>query len=431
MAVSFDVKNLNRVTEDDVRNLGIREVEERLLDSAQKSQELWDEYKQKDAKISSDEANAIRLLNDNMTVLKKRTEEIREFDAMFTASREELERQRHPDRRKGMFSPGTEGGRDESAGLTVGEVYVKSVAFTEFNASRKGSPEAILNVGPQVANLRQKALLDTTDFAPQAIRSNLILPTAERQVMITDLIPQGTTNQTSIVYMEETTATNGAAFVAEGDAKPESALSFTERTSPVRKVATVLPVTEEMFEDVPQMRDYVNARLGQFMDLARENYLLNGSGVAPEFTGMLNVAGIQTQAKGADPTPDAIYKAIVKIQVGAFLQPSGVVLHPNDWTDIRLLRTADGQYIWGSPADPGPARIWGLPVVSTVAATENTGVVAAFDSAMMIWRRTGVSFAVSDQHNDFFITNKLMLRVEERLAFVVYRPAAICTVTGI
>jgi HK97 family phage major capsid protein len=119
------------------------------------------------------------------------------------------------------------------------------------------------------------------------------------------------------------------------------------------------------------------------------------------------------------------------IQINSFLDPSGVVIHPTDWQDIRLLRTTDGIYIWGSPADTGPERIWGLPVVKTTAATLNTAIVAAFDTAMQIFRRNEVSFAISDSHNDFCIKHQLMLRVEERLAFPVYRPQAICLVTGI
>jgi HK97 family phage major capsid protein len=72
-----------------------------------------------------------------------------------------------------------------------------------------------------------------------------------------------------------------------------------------------------------------------------------------------------------------------------------------------------------------------MPVVSTPVMPQNTAVVAAFNSAMQIFRREGVTFSVSDQHADFFITNKLMLRVEERLAFVIYRPSGVCIVTGV
>jgi HK97 family phage major capsid protein len=98
---------------------------------------------------------------------------------------------------------------------------------------------------------------------------------------------------------------------------------------------------------------------------------------------------------------------------------------------VRLLRTADGIYIWGSPADAGPERIWGLPVRVTSNETENTALVGAFRPDAQIFRRGGVELAVSDSHASYFISNLLAVRAEERIALAVYRPASFCKVTGI
>lgn len=355
--------------------------------------------------------------------------------------------------KRGMTFPavakaGAEGDDGEDQAKSFGDLFVESEAFTKYDRVQKKGPtvevdleksygsfvaahgmKAALDLSEQI---RTKATLDTlTGYTPQAVRIPVLITPGEQAPTVASLFPQGNTNQQAIPYMEETLATNAAAETAEGGDKPEAALEFDEKTSPVRKIAVFLPVTDELFEDVPAMRSYVENRLRTFVRQREDGQLLNGNGAGVNLRGILNTAGIQTQAKGADPVPDAIYKAVTKIAVNAFLDASGVVFHPNDWQDIRLLRTADGIYIWGNPSEAGPERIWGLPIVKTTRIAEGTALVGAYREGGQIFRRSEIAFAVSDSHSDFFKKNLLALRAEERLALVIFRPNAFCTVTGI
>jgi HK97 family phage major capsid protein len=106
-------------------------------------------------------------------------------------------------------------------------------------------------------------------------------------------------------------------------------------------------------------------------------------------------------------------------------------MHPNDWQDIRLLRTADGIYIWGNPSDAGPERIWGLRVAMAQASTENTAIVGDFANFSELAVRSGIDVQVSNSHSTYFVEGKVAVRADIRAAFVVYRPSAFCTVTGI
>jgi HK97 family phage major capsid protein len=125
-----------------------------------------------------------------------------------------------------------------------------------------------------------------------------------------------------------------------------------------------------------------------------------------------------------------VYKAMVKVQVTGQAQPNLAVFHPNDWQDVRLLRTADGLYIWGNPSDAGPERIWGLQVAMAQAITEGTALVGDTNYLELAVRR-GVDTQVSNSHSTFFIEGKQAIRADMRVALVVYRPTAFATVTGI
>jgi hypothetical protein len=342
-----------------------------------------------------------------------------------------------------IHHPGKQG--DEGKGLvsggfdSMGHLFTKSDTFKLYRPGEKRGPAVDIALdedhfkalmGGSYQSWESKTLLTETGFAPQAVRIGLIVPGALRRPVVADLLPQGTTNQIAIVYMEETTTTNAADSVAEGAAKPESALAFTQRTAPVQKIATWLPVTDELLADEPAMRSYIEARLRTFLALEEERQLLNGDGTPPDIRGMLNITGIQTYTQdGAEDIPDAAYHAMTLIQTVAFLDASGMILHPTAWEGVRLMRTSDGLYIWGSPSEPGPDRMWGLPVVRTTAIGATRMLVGAFDTAVQMFRRSEVSFAVSDQNEDYFIKNKLAVRVEERFALAAYRPSGLVDVT--
>jgi HK97 family phage major capsid protein len=278
-----------------------------------------------------------------------------------------------------------------------------------------------------------KTLITLTTANAQADRrGNINMALEERTAG--DLMLQGQTDNNTVEYYEETTVTNNAGTIAEGGSKVESALAWTLRTESVRKIATWIPATDEALADVSWLESQIRGRLSFMVQRTEEAQLLTGDGTPPNIRGIVNRVGVQTQAKGADPTPDAIYKAMQKIRGAGgsgFAEPSAVVLHPNDWTDIKLLRTADGIYIWGNPSDEGPDRIWGLPVRQTTAMTENTGLVGAFRPYAEVLRRSGIQITLSTEHASYFIENKVAILAESRLALAVYRPTAFCLVTGI
>jgi HK97 family phage major capsid protein len=86
-------------------------------------------------------------------------------------------------------------------------------------------------------------------FYEQGVVSRLFEPLSFAQ-----LLPSSQTSASQVRYVNEGTATSGAAGVAETGTKPESTLAYSEVSEPIKKIATVLPISDEMLEDVPSIQ---------------------------------------------------------------------------------------------------------------------------------------------------------------------------------
>jgi HK97 family phage major capsid protein len=283
----------------------------------------------------------------------------------------------------------------------------------------------------ELGELAIKTLITSADLTPLEDRRDQIVQSAQEERTVADLMLSGTTTAQKVTYFEETTFTNAAVEVGEGLEKPESALDFTLREDDVRKIATWVPVTDEMMEDVPTFESYLRARLGFMVRQREELQLLRGAGTGVTILGLYNRTGVQTVTGYGMSTIDSILAGITEVQKDAFVEPTAMVIHPNDWFQVRTSKDSTGNYLLGpATLDPDQARPWGLRVRVTTNALENTALVGAFNQAQ-VFRRTGISIAISTENQDFFIYNKLAVRAEERIALAVYRPAAFCKVEAI
>lgn len=279
-----------------------------------------------------------------------------------------------------------------------------------------------------------KALLTLGDITPQAARRPGIVQSAQAFRSVEDLFAHGTINSNTYEYYEETTFTNAAAETDEGATKPEAALDFTLRNDTMRKIPVWLPATTEVLEDNDALESYIRERLRFMVIKRRDGQLLNGDGNAPNIMGVSVRSGVQTQAKGTDPVFDAIMRAMTKVRVTGDAEPTGGVMHPNDWQDLVLTRTADGIYILGNPSDPEVGtRLWGLELRVTPQQTENTALVGAFMPMAQVFRKpnSAITITISTEHSTFFVENKVAILAEERLLLAVYRGSAFCNVTGV
>lgn len=388
--------------------------------------------------MDADEVEIVRMKNKEITDATKRWENLREMDEVFKQTVEKHAKANTVERKVPFIVDGGGGFQPSGAMKSLGEMFTESNAYKAARGLHdKGIPNYNVTIGENLDAHAMKTLMTTSaGFAPPNDRTARVVDFALRRPTVADLIPTDPTTLSTIKYMEETTwgtastNANPAAAVAEGDPKPEAELVFTEQSVDVEKVAVWIPVTTEQLDDVPGIQGVINNRLSMMLQLKEEDYLLNGTGTPPQILGFLVKSGVLTQAAAGDSNIDAIYKAMTKVRTTGFAEPTAVVVHPNNWTPIRLAKTLDGIYIWGAPSDPGPERIFGKSVVVTTAMTAGTALTGDFQLYSHISRRQGITIIVGTIGNQL-IENKKTIVAEMRESLEIYRASAFCKATGL
>jgi len=386
-----------------------------------------------------DTIDIVKRINERDAELNELVAEMEGLEAAEEAAKSYSDREKP---RRNFALPGAKAEHERPRVKSLGEMLAEEKAFKDW--LERGSPSGIdfsydmlpsdlLAKAMQVETFGSKALMATSaGYAPESVRLPGFVDATTRPLQLLDIVPAAQTGQATVKYMEETTRTHGAAETAEGSTYAESTFAFTERSSDVRKITDSLPVTDEQLEDVPMVSGYINGRLlfGVRQKLDTQTYVGNGS--APNLRGIINTVGIQSLAKaGGDPVPDAFFKAMTKVRTVGRAIPTHHVMHPEDWQDIRLLRTNDGVYIWGAPSETGPDRLWGLPVVQNEARAAGSGLVGSFQpSWISLFERSGVDIQVGYVDAQFG-QGRRTVRADMRAAVVLFRPAAFCDVTGL
>lgn len=254
----------------------------------------------------------------------------------------------------------------------------------------------------------------------------------EQQLTVRDLFQSVSISSNAIEWVQEKLFTNNAGPQnGEGTAKPESAITFEKKTSPVEVIAHWIPISRQVLADAPQLAGIINGRLRYGVKLKEDAMLLHGDGTNGNLLGLVpqatafSTAGMPVVAAGAPA-----HTAIDKLR-WAFLQVSKAqypatfaALSLDDWAIIQMMKTTDGAYIFGTPTDGAAPRIWGKRVVESHGLAAGD-FVAGSGFAATIYDREEVTVRVAEQHADFFVKNMVALLCEERIGFTVERPAAI------
>jgi HK97 family phage major capsid protein len=274
-----------------------------------------------------------------------------------------------------------------------------------------------------------KALTSGSIVVPALTSGLVTIP--DRPRLVTDVIPSQRLSATNIAaYLVETTRTHAAAEVAEGALKPTSTYTVSKVEEPARTIATLSePVNRHDLEDARLLSSYVEGSLAAAVRLRLDTQVVSGDGTAPNLSGMLDRAGIQTQAfsvSAIETARKALSKLYaIEIESGVYVIPIAI------WEAIELAQQTSGAYaLPGGPVDVANRKLWGQRVVVSSVLTGTTGVLFAPEYTLL-FERKGVAVDWSEAPvgsqagHAAFKSDELVFRAEGRWAFAVTKPTAI------
>lgn len=314
----------------------------------------------------------------------------------------------------------------KAAPKTLGQLVIETDAFKSFASGQTNRAHMSFdgNVFANTITGQEGSPPANSDIlvAPQRLEG--IVPGAFRRLRVMDAIPTGSTTSNMIEYTRELTFTNNAAETAEGDTKPESAITFELKTAPVRTIPHFLRLSKQVRDDAPALQSHIDGRLRYGVELRVDNQLLSGNGTGQNLEGLLIGDNYTSFSPVAGETAlDSLNRMKYAVDASDYMA-TAIMINPVTWGEIERIKGDDDHYVIGNPLSPIGPFLWGLPVVVTNAMPQGKAHVSAIEILSQTFARQGTTVEIFEQDADNVTKNLLTVRAEARLALAVYTPAA-------
>ena len=268
-----------------------------------------------------------------------------------------------------------------------------------------------------VADMTFAVNFSTADSSVAQVRPGIIeLP--KRKLHIRQLLQGGTMGTSTFDYVKEVTGEEAPETVAEGAAKNQFHLSLQEVSSPSQYIAGYIRLSRKMLDDVQGMTTFLQSRLLELLLREEDDQLINGDGTSPNISGITD-SGNYTAASTAETAEALMLIDAISQLEGYDREANGILLHPTDyWTLAKLSNLNQSSVVVTS--ENGVLRIGGVPVFRSTACAVDQYIVGdwAMGANFLVREAPRVEFSYEDATN--FTTNKVTVRVEERVAFPIY-----------
>jgi hypothetical protein len=234
-------------------------------------------------------------------------------------------------------------------------------------------------------------------------------------------------------WMDQNAITRNAAAVAENGTKPESAISWIERTESFQVLADTIPVSKQAYRHLGFVAQQINDLLNKNLELVVDGQIYDGSGVSPNLNGLLTVAPAQAldiTLPGFGTVVDSnLYDLVSALRVAIMnggaagtgkqskYMPNIVLMNPIDILKYKLSKAVDGHYLLPPFISADGTRIDNVLVVESSRVVANTLVIGDF-SYGSVHQGEDVTIEMG-LVNDQFLKNQWTIRAEQEIFLLI------------
>ncbi len=272
----------------------------------------------------------------------------------------------------------------------------------------------------------RKALLPAGELATQVPLQEDPIALGKVATSLLDALPVTIRSTPTYQYLRQTTRTNAATPVAAGSVKPTSEYGLTPVDGGLHVIAHLSEALDKyLLSDATSLARFVETELFYGLRRAVEAQVLGGNGTAPNLRGLLNTNGIQTQTFATDVL-SSTRKAVTALETVGH-SASVFVIRPDDWETLELsAATAAGAIAYrGLPVDRINQKLWGVPVVVSLALPTKTAILFDTTALSVSTDTAGIELKWSENTGDDFTKNQIRARCEGRFGIDVYSPLGV------
>lgn len=320
---------------------------------------------------------------------------------------------------------------DKNAGLK--EALTKAIKErAEMLKNSNEKPQVLKTVGTMTVGGSITGLVIPPDFDTEISDFN------KRGFTIRSISNVGSTTSNVVYWTYKAAKEGSAGMTGEGLDKTQLDWTYVQDSANVKKVTSYIKISKEMLDDVAGIMSDINGELAYEINLLEETQLIEGTGLTVYLNGIEKYAQPLDNASLAGTIPngeatkwDVIGAAIKQIMIESLGRASAnaILMNPADvFAMVHGSRATSDEYLAPlAVVEPNGTRIYGLPVIETLAITAGEFLVGDF-TKFHIKDREGLTIAMGYEEDDW-TKNLVTILAEKRLVSYVKKNDEVCFVT--